>query len=100
MVNDVIWKILAALGTLCAIIFGYATYKRNNKTDACDDGKNSGMILTELGYIKSGVDDLKAEQKDQRTQNMQFITRLTAVESSASQAHKRIDEVNKQLNDK
>jgi hypothetical protein len=48
-------------------------------------------VLTELGYIKSGVDDIKAEQREQRKINTEFYSRLAAVEGSAKQAHHRID---------
>ena len=51
------------------------------------------MVLTEIGYIKSGVDDIKAEQREQRKTNTEMIARITAVESSAKQAHKRIDAI-------
>jgi hypothetical protein len=35
-----------------------------------------GVMLTELGYIKSGVDDIKAEQREQRKINTEFYSRL------------------------
>ena len=46
--------------------------------------------MTEIGYIKSGIDDIKAEQREQRNTNTQFLERLTAVEASAKQAHKPV----------
>jgi hypothetical protein len=52
-----------------------------------DDGRGLGVgMLTELGYIKSGVDDIKAEQREQRKINTEFYSRLAAVEGSAKQA--------------
>ena len=42
-------------------------------------------------HIKANTDEIKAEQKEQRKTNTEFVTRLTAVEASAKQAHKRID---------
>ena len=84
----------AVIGIACAILGGvlsYAAFFRNSKKDSEADGKQSGAVLTELGYIKSGIDDLKSENREQRKTNTEFISRLTAVESSAKQAHKRID---------
>ena len=84
----------AVIGIACAILGGvlsYAAFFRNSKKDSEADGKQSGTILTELGYIKGGIDDLKSENREQRKTNTEFISRLTAVESSAKQAHKRID---------
>ena len=59
--------------------------------DGEEGGKTVGTVLTELGYIKSGVDDIKRKQERQDEQNMQVTSRLTAVESSVKQAHKRLD---------
>lgn len=94
----VVSTVLGILGTFCAIVFGLATYKRNRKKDDSDEGKQSGTVLTEIGYIKSGIDDIKAEQMEQRNTNTQFLERLTAVEASAKQAHKRIDRIEENHN--
>lgn len=83
--------ILGVLGSVCAIAFGYATYKRNCKTDDANQGKESGTILTEIGYIKAGVDDIKRKQDKQDDRHVEIISRVTAVEASAKQAHHRLD---------
>lgn len=83
--------VLGMIGTVCAIVFGYSTYKRNQKSDDTSQGKTSGTILTEIGYIKSGVDDIKRKQDKQDERHVEIISRVTAVEQSAKQAHHRID---------
>ena len=85
--------VISVVSTVCAIVFGYAAFNRNRRKDEEDDGKATGTILTELGYIKSGIDDVKAEQREQRKTNTEFAERLVAVEASAKQAHKRIDDL-------
>lgn len=65
-----------------------------------EKAKRAVMVLTELGYIKSGVDDIKRKQEKQDEQHIEVVSRLTAVESSAKQAHKRIDAVEKHLDEK
>lgn len=79
------------IGTLLGIIISYAAFLRNSKKDSNEDGREVGTVLTELGYIKGGIDDLKAENREQRKTNTEMISRLTAVEASTKQAHKRID---------
>ncbi len=91
--KDIVIAVASVVNVICAIVFGYATFNRNRKTDEEDDAKTTGTILTELGYIKGGIDDVKTEQREQRKTNMEVITRLTAVEASAKQAHKRIDAI-------
>lgn len=86
------WNII--VGIVCTLVgaaITYATFSRNKSKDDKSEGREDGAILTELGYIKGGIDDLKAENREQRKTNTEFISRLTAVEASTKQAHHRID---------
>lgn len=85
--------IVAIVGGIAGVLFGLVTLFRNKKQDDTQEGRESGTVLSDLGYIKAGVDEIKSEQKEQRKTNIEFITRLTAVEESTKQAHKRIDEL-------
>lgn len=85
--------IVGILGVVGSLVFAYLAFRRNDKRDARTDAKQDGVILTEIGYIKSGVDDIKAEQREQRKVNTELYTRISAVESSAKQAHHRIDQL-------
>ena len=90
----------AIVGLLCTVvggIIGYVAFVRNKEKDDKTQGRQDGTILTELGYIKSGVDDLKSEQREQRKVNTDFIARITAVEAGVTQAHRRIDEQQKTI---
>lgn len=79
--------LIAALGVIISI----AAFSRNKTKDDKTEGQQSGVMLTELGYIKAGIDDIKAEQKEQRHINADTGERLAKVEASAKQAHLRID---------
>lgn len=81
---------------VAGIVFGLATFFRNKRQDDTEEGRASGTILSDIGYIKAGVDDIKTEQKEQRKTNIEVVARLTAVEESTRQAHKRIDELRKE----
>ena len=89
---------ISILAAVAGIVFGVTTFFRNKKKDDSEDGRQSGTILTELGYIKSGVDDLKRKQEKQDEQNREILRGLTAVEESAKQAHKRIDALEGRIN--
>lgn len=86
---------LSILFGFAGLIFGLVSALRNKKTDDKKEAKEDGIILTELGYIKSGVDDIKHKQAELEKQNLNFVRHLTAVEESAKQAHKRIDKLEK-----
>ncbi len=86
------WNII--IGIICTVlgaIVGVASFSRNKSKDETEEGKQNGTMLTELGYIKANTEEIKAEQKEQRKTNTEFVARLTAVEASAKQAHHRID---------
>jgi hypothetical protein len=90
--------VLSVISTVCAIVFGYIAFVRNRDSDKTKEAKSDATILTELGYIKGGIDDVKAEQREQRKTNTDFVGRLVSVEASAKQAHKRIDHIEQQMN--
>lgn len=88
---EIFTTVFGLVGTGCAIVFGVLAFRRNNKSDDTEEGKKDGVLLTEIGYIKSGVDDIKRKQEKEDERHIKVVSRLTAVEESAKQAHKRID---------
>ncbi len=83
--------LIGVVGTLCSIIFGFIGYKTGVKKEA----KQDGVMLSDMGYIKAGVDDIKREQKDMANNFNHLSERVTRCEESCKQAHHRIDEVAK-----
>ena len=96
--REIFLTVLSVVSSVCAILFGYAAFRRNQKSDDKDAGNERGTMLTEIGYIKSGVDDIKLEQREQRKTNAEFLERLVDCEASAKQAHRRIDGVEQRIN--
>ena len=88
-INVIIGIVCTGLGA----VLSYAGFTRTKAKDDQASGQQSGVMLTEIGYIKANTDEIKAEQKEQRRTNMEFASRLSAVESSAKQAHHRIDRI-------
>lgn len=68
--------VLSVISTVCAIVFGYIAFVRNRDSDKTKEAKSNATILTELGYIKGGIDDVKAEQREQRKTNTDFVGSL------------------------
>ena len=94
----------ATVISLCVGVIGMAVgvlgFLRNRKQDDKGEGAQNGQILSDIGYIKSGIDDIKSEQRDQRNTNMEFVSRLTACEESGKQAHKRIDHLEQRIEER
>ena len=83
--------VIGIIGGIASIVFAYLAFSRNKKKDDEGQGLQLGTIQSDLGYVKSGIDDIKNEQREQRNINIALTSRVTAVEESAKQAHKRID---------
>ena len=79
--------------TVLGVVLSYTVYSRNKEKDNKLEGRQDGVMLTEIGYIKSGIDDIKSEQREQRKINTEVYSKLSAVEASATQAHLRIDRI-------
>lgn len=86
---------LSAVFGIGGLIFGIITATRNKKTDVSKEAKEGGIVLTELGYIKKGIDGIEQRLEKQENQYIDVVRHLTAVEESTKQAHKRIDKLEK-----
>ena len=84
--------IVSTLAILLGMVFGVVALFRNKKADDSGDGQKMGMLMSEIGYVKSNTDEIKAEQQRQRDTNTNFAVELARVDASAKQAHKRLDE--------
>lgn len=87
--------IVAALGVGIA----WATLAKSRKKDMADEGTNKGILASDIGYIKAGVDDLKREIREIRHEVGELSTRVARCEESCKQAHRRIDEIHTHLED-
>lgn len=89
---------VSVIGGAAGVIFGIVTLFRNKRKDDEAGGKRDGIVLTELGYIKSSVDDIKRKQDKQDEQTVNFLRELSEVKESAKSAHKRIDTLEERIN--
>lgn len=87
MTVENIITIISVIAAISGIIFGAAAFARNKR----DDNREDGSYRSDIRYIKASMDDIKHKLDKQEQQYLDLVTRLTAVESSAKQAHHRID---------
>ena len=84
---DYVGAIIGVLGTILGGVLSYAAFHRNSESE----GKEAGTMLTEIGYIKGGIDRIERKQDAQDARYISMAERMSAVESSAKSAHHRID---------
>lgn len=71
--------------------------KKELKSDAKSDAEKTALISAQLGHISKGVDDIRIDIKSNEKQMAQMAERITRVEESSKQAHKRIDKLEEEI---
>lgn len=79
-------------GVAGVVVAWLALVKTKHKDDEAE-GHSRGVIASDIGYIKAGVDDLKRENQEHRKAVSDLSQRVTRCEESCKQAHHRIDEL-------
>lgn len=74
-----------------SLIIAYQTYQLNKTKVVKSDTHESAELKAELGYIRKGVDDIRIDLKANEKQMIALGERVTRVEESSKQAHRRID---------
>lgn len=82
--------VLVALGSL---LIGFFGYQLNKSKTVKNDGQQGAEMKAKLEYISKGVDDIRIDQKASDRQMILIGERITRVEESSKQAHKRLDKV-------
>lgn len=78
---------ISVLSALAGFLFSFAIYKRNLKQDVKAEATNDAVILTEIGYIKSGIDDIKKKQELEDKRYLDIASRVSALEARMDEIH-------------
>lgn len=84
--------LLIAIGGL---LISYLAYQLNRTKEVKTDSRQDAEIRAQLDYIGKGVDDIRIDLKANERQMVALGERVTRVEESSKQAHKRIDSLEK-----
>lgn len=85
--------IIAVAAGISGIVLGWMGHARTTKRDGELRASEDAIQKKDIEYIKRGVDDIRDAQKDQGKKIDELAERLTRVEESAKQAHKRLDRI-------
>ncbi len=81
--------IISAAAAITGMVLGWLGRSRTIRKDAAEDGE----LRANVNYIRQGVEELKLEIKARGQQYDMLAERVTRVEESTKQAHKRIDKI-------
>lgn len=83
--------IIGIVGTIAGFAISYFAFARNVKKDNTDAGKESGTVLTEIGYIKSGVDRIERKQDNLDEKFLHISERVVKLEGDSARTNKRLE---------
>ncbi len=93
--NEIVVGVIGLLGTLSSICFAYLAFRRNHTSDTKKDGKAEGVLISDIGYIKSSIDRMEGKLDKVETNYQDLLSRLIRVEEAQSSLEKRLEHSNK-----
>lgn len=84
---------LTILIAVLGFLISYQTYQLNKNKESRSDVRQNARIEGQLDSIGKGVDDIRIDLKANEKNTAILSERVTRVEESTKQAHKRIDKV-------
>ncbi|NBJ68923.1 MULTISPECIES: hypothetical protein [Clostridia] len=82
---------LGIVVAILGLVVSYLGYQLNKSKSIKTDTRDTAEVRSELGYIRKGVDDIRIDLKANEKNIAHLSERVTRVEESSKQAHKRID---------
>ena len=86
-------KVIAGICGVLSLLLGYGTYVNKQRETTQGEGQADGSLRSDTQYIMRRIDDVLLEQRSINGTLGVHSERITRVEESAKQAHKRIDEI-------
>lgn len=93
MSTVVLTAIISAVAAASGIFLGWSARNREIKKEIKLDATDNAVLRADMEYIKRGIDDIRVEQRALGQRFDVLSERVTRVEESAKQAHKRIDDI-------
>ena len=87
----VVGVVTGILGICCSIIVA----TRNKKKDDKAEGKDDGVLMTEIGYIKKGVDGIGQKFEKLENQYIDLAMQLAEMKGDIKRFNKRIETLEK-----
>ena len=91
MIFGIVGVVTGISGMLCAIIVA----SRNKKKDDKTEGKQDGVLMTEIGYIKKGVDGIEQKFEKLENQYIDLAMQVAEIKGEIKRFNKRIETLEK-----
>ena len=92
--NEIVVGVIGLIGTISSVSFAYLAFRRNRTTDTKRDAKTEGVLISDIGYIKSSIDRMEGKLYKVETNYQDLLSRLVRVEEAQSSLEKRLEHSN------
>lgn len=86
-------QVIGAITPILSIALAAITVLRNKRTDDAAAATQLAQVMTQIGVLQGQISELNAKLDRKDEQHIATVERLTKVEASAKQAHKRLDAI-------
>jgi flagellar capping protein FliD len=83
---------ISVLGTISSIFFAILAFRRNDRGDQKQIGKSEGVLISDVGYIKSSIDRIEKTLDKLEERYNDLDGRLIKVESETSNLATKFEE--------
>lgn len=93
-------NVIKGIGFLISIllaVIAVLNYKKNFGSAVKSEGSESGQLVSDVGYLKSGIDDIKRVQEKQADNYVTLICEVGKQGESIKSAHHRIDTIEENI---
>lgn len=83
--------VIALLAAVSGIVLGWMGGTKAYKDEIAQEAGADASLHTDMSYIKRGIDNIQMDLRTQSQRMDGLSERITRLEESSKQAHKRID---------
>lgn len=91
--HEILTIVVSAIGVIAAVVTGFVAYQNGLKKNSCNDGEERGVLMTEIGYIKAGIERIERQQERYDQDYKELNLRVNTIENEQKTMWKRIDEM-------
>lgn len=84
---------IALIAAISGMLLGWMGRTKAFKDEVAQEATADASLHTDVSYIKNGISDIRVDIRELGRRMDDFSERLTRVEESAKQAHKRLDDM-------
>lgn len=90
-------SLIATVIAICGTVYGIFSNRKKNVQSDREENRNDGMqvgqILSELGYIKGQIDEVKAKQDKMDDRYIKFTEQIAALTAYKSESEHNFDDI-------